>query len=607
MLEFIEILLIAALQGIGEFLPISSSGHNAVANHLFTQFGKPLTNGSADFIKLNVLLHLGTLFAVIIVFRQRIVDLFTKDFRMIPLLIVGTIPGVIVGLIVKKTCPWIEESLPIIATCFIATGILLIGSLFLKNGEKTCSTMTYADALLIGIVQGIAVLPGISRSGSTIVAGLFRRLEREEAATFSFLLSIPIIAGGGILELKDLLDPELAANGSLPPWLLLVAVFVSCAVGVVSLLWVIDWLKKGHLWYFAVWVFLMSPFTFWLATLPQPAEKPTQEPGVVQEKASDAATLEKTQPIPSAHKHTPLGAMGRPLIDPATGKLESTTSVRKLTAPTPEEPKPEPTAESTLTKAVEKEDAEPSGRLNMSREEALKEYEKIRAEEEAKEQALIDEENKRVPLVGKPDTLIPLDPKQRIWLTKDGESVVLLGRVALREGLLELLACRVGSKEHESIISIRVKPMLIHAALLAIGAEPGKPVQVHPTFVPPSGDEIEIKVRWRDENGDVREILAQEWVLDNAKSTKDDPQAMSTHWVFTGSKEFTDEDGERHYVAEETGELFGVSNFVGAILDVPIKSSSENADLLFSCFTERIPEVGTPLTIILTPTKNRRE
>ncbi len=575
MIEFIEILIISVLQGIGEFLPISSSGHNGVANTLFSLYGEPLTSGSADFIKLNVLLHLGTLFAVFIVFKQRILDLFTTERRLIPLLIVGTIPGAAVGLTVKKFCPWIEDNMLITGLCFAGTGILLLASLRAPEGEKTCSTMSYLDALLIGVVQGIAILPGLSRSGSTIVAGLFRRLRRDESATFSFLLSIPIIGGGGLLELKDLISPDKQEHsGALPPWLLLTAVFVSCLVGVAALLWVIDWLKKGKLWYFALWVFLMCPFTLWLAT---------QGGGTADQPGASAPAVNPQD--------------GRSAPDPAGADRKKSPSTDSHLAGTPAATESEPI------------DEEPSGRLNMSREEALKEYEKIRAEEEAKELALIEEEKKRQPLVGKPETLIPLDPNDRIWLTPDGKSVVLLGRVALREGMLELFACRIGSKEHESIVSIRVKPMLIHAALLAIGAEPGRPVQTHPTFVPPSGDEIEIKVRWHDpedKEGEVTEMLAQDWVLDNADSTKDEPKSMSTHWVFTGSKEYVDEDGERHYIAEETGELVGVSNFVGAILDVPIRSSAENADLLFSCFTERIPETGTPLTLILTPVKNKR-
>ena len=541
MIEFVQILIISVLQGVGEFLPISSSGHNAVASTLFGIYGKKIPN----FIQLNILLHVGTLFAVFIVFRQRIVDLLTKDRRLIGLLIVATIPAAVVGLTVKKTCPWVAESMLISGIFFAVTGTLLLATLRAPQGEKTCSTMSFLDALIIGCVQAIAVLPGLSRSGSTIVAALFCKLRRDEAAAFSFLLSIPIIAGGGVFELKDLFDSDKhEAAGSLPAWLLLVAVLTSCLVGIVALLWVVDWLKKGKLWYFAIWVFAMCPFTLWLATQEHLAGTPVEPPSVE---------------APS---------------DDQDGEYEG-----------------------------------PFGGDNMTREEALREYEKMRAEEDARELARIEEEKRRVPLVDKPETLIPLDPNDRIWLTQDGQSVVLLGRVVQRDRMLELFACRIGTKEHESIVSVRVKPMLIHAALLAIGAEPGKPVQVHPEFVPPSGDEIEVKVRWRntdDEKGEINEALAQDWVLDNAKSTEDAPQAMSTHWVFTGSVMYKDGDGVEYYVADETGELFGLSNFVGAILDVPIRSTETNDDLLFSCFTERIPEIGTPLTLILTPVKNKR-
>jgi hypothetical protein len=146
---------------------------------------------------------------------------------------------------------------------------------------------------------------------------------------------------------------------------------------------------------------------------------------------------------------------------------------------------------------------------------------------------------------------------------------------------------------------------LIHAALLAVEAKEGKPVQFQPSFVPASGDEIEIKVRWKDKDGKVQETHAQDWVWDAAHSKEDAKKPMTTHWVFTGSTQYKDDEGENHYLADETGELFGVSNFIGAILDVPVKSSADNANLEFACFTERIPPLATPLTIILKPVKNK--
>ena len=257
MTELIQIFIIAIAQGVSEFLPISSSGHNAVIDHLFERFGYPLTSDSSEFIKLNAVLHVGSLIAVLVVFRQRIIDVLGKDLRLIPLLVIGTIPAVIVGLLVYKYAKWTQDSLPIISVCFILTGILLLWTLRIPEGAKTCSTMTWKDALIIGLAQAIAILPGLSRSGTTIVVGMMCGLKREEAAVFSFLLAIPVIAGGGVIHMLDY-DSSLAAEQT-SGWLLFVGAAISCVIGIVALIFLLDWLKKGKLWYFAIWVFLMSP------------------------------------------------------------------------------------------------------------------------------------------------------------------------------------------------------------------------------------------------------------------------------------------------------------------------------------------------------------
>ena len=262
MIEFIEIFLIAMVQGIGEFLPISSTGHNAVLNHLFERFGKPLTGDSAGFIKLNILLHAGSLAAVLIVFRQRIRDMFFKDQRLISMLVVATIPAVVVGYPIHQFVPWIQDYLPLISGCFIITGLFLLVTLRLPAGEKTCSTMTWMDAVIIGCSQAFAILPGISRSGTTIVTGLFCELQREEAAAFSFLLSIPVIVGSGLLEIVGMFkDSPKPSVQLIPDWFLLVGALVSCLAGILALIFLLDWLKKGKLWYFALWVFAMSLVT----------------------------------------------------------------------------------------------------------------------------------------------------------------------------------------------------------------------------------------------------------------------------------------------------------------------------------------------------------
>lgn len=262
----IEIFIIAVAQGIGEFLPISSSGHNAVLDHLFERFGTPLTGDSAEFVKLNILLHVGSLIAVLFVFRQRIIDMLSQDRRLILMLTAATIPGGAVGLCVKMFALWILKDMFIISGCFLVTGLLLLCTLSLPEGKKTTSTMTWLDAVIIGCVQAAAILPGLSRSGSTIVAGLFCKLKREEAAAFSFILSIPIIILGGLADCKEMFDATPAGN--LTNGLLLLGASVSCIVGIVSLLFLLNWINKGKLWYFAVWVFIMSPISLALAILP---------------------------------------------------------------------------------------------------------------------------------------------------------------------------------------------------------------------------------------------------------------------------------------------------------------------------------------------------
>jgi len=268
MIELIQIFIIAVAQGITEFLPISSSGHNAVIDHLFERFGNPLTEDSSEFIKLNILLHLGSLVAVMIVFRQRIIDILTKDWRLIPMLIAATIPAGVIGILIKYLAPDIQTNLWLISGCFIVTGLLLLYTLRVPEGEKTMSTMTWKDAIIIGCAQAFALLPGISRSGTTIVTALCCRLKREDAAAFSFILSIPVIVGSGLLESIDMLKGGAEPSASaLPDWLLLVGAAASCVAGILALVFLLDWLKKGKLWYFALWVFLMSPLTLALALL----------------------------------------------------------------------------------------------------------------------------------------------------------------------------------------------------------------------------------------------------------------------------------------------------------------------------------------------------
>jgi undecaprenyl-diphosphatase len=244
-----EILLLAVIQGIAEFLPISSSGHVVVGAAIFDAVGHPI----AEKLTVNIALHVGTLLAIVVFYWRRVWRLLGRDRRVIGLLIVGTLPAVGVGVLLKLSPlgPTIEAALesPLLAgLMFPLTALMLIWAARRPEGELDYATLGYRAALVIGLFQALAVLPGISRSGATIVAGLGCRLRRDEAAAFSFLLAIPAIAGGGVLEMVDLLRHGPGQTGLA---VLLTGGLVSFAVGLVALWWLIGWLRRGRLQDFA--------------------------------------------------------------------------------------------------------------------------------------------------------------------------------------------------------------------------------------------------------------------------------------------------------------------------------------------------------------------
>ena len=576
-----EIIVLAIVQGIGEFLPISSSGHINVVNDWMVRLGSvPLKEP----LMVNILLHFGTLFAVLVVFRKRIIALLKEDVRVIPLIIVGSIPAVIVGIPMEKYCESLLESPLLTGFCFLGTAALLLYSAKQLKTQETKAdgllykNMSYKTALIIGSFQAIAILPGFSRSGFTIVGGLLCKLRRDEAATFSFLLAIPVIGGGGLLHLAQLVknyEPS-QTEGLL---VYLTGMVLSFLVGVVALVWLLKWLQKGNLHYFAYWLLVIGPITIVLSLFyPVENKEPQPEPANISVSLFESPVLvqesvqERNREIVARWKAERDGQIvenndnqaGQPhsIFQPNTG--------------------------------IDDDD----------------DYDDFYDDEDEEEVNQLPPPTPR-PLVDCPEErLITLDETQLIWITRDRKQVVLMGNICLRTGMLELFACRRGSKEHESVVSVQVKPFLVHAALLAVGAEPGSPAKFSPEFVPPHGQEIRIDVLWTDENGNLIQRKAQELVAEIDYDDHDQegyvPKQMSVPFVFTGSffQEFEGEESGRTitvYMADATGELFGLSNFPASMLDVPIRSSDSNDELLFEPYTERIPELGTPVTLILTP------
>jgi hypothetical protein len=189
-----------------------------------------------------------------------------------------------------------------------------------------------------------------------------------------------------------------------------------------------------------------------------------------------------------------------------------------------------------------------------------------------------------------------LMPGHDVWIDSAHKRVVLDGTVVLREGQLEMFACLRGTKEHESVVAADTKAYVVHAALLAVGAHSGTPVQYQPEYKAATGTKVDVMVIWTDKSGTIHRDRAEDWVR-NVKTGK----PLDTPWVFAGSGFWIDEaTGEKHYMAE-SGDFICVSNFPTAMLDLPIQSSQSNDELLFDAFTEHIPPLGTRVRLVLTP------
>jgi undecaprenyl-diphosphatase len=246
-MPLLEIVLLAVLQGLTEFLPVSSSGHVVVAAALFDQIGHPITQK----LTVNIVLHMGTLAAILVYYRWRIVELLGRDRRVLGLLVVGSLPAALAGLVLKRYCTPMLESPLTAGWMFPLTGAMLIWSARHQSGSLTCRELGYPAALRIGLFQALAILPGISRSGATIVAGLGSGLRRDEAAAFCFLLAIPVMAGAGLLEAVDLLN---GTAPDTPAGQLALGGALSFLVGLAALAGLVRFLQQGRLHWFAWWV-----------------------------------------------------------------------------------------------------------------------------------------------------------------------------------------------------------------------------------------------------------------------------------------------------------------------------------------------------------------
>ena len=247
-MSLLEAVILGIIQGLTEFLPISSSGHLSVFHHIFGM--------QEPQIAFDVVLHLGTLVPVFIVFRKDIWALLRNPFqKMTVLLIIGTIPAVVFALLFKSRIEMLFASLLFIVFGFCITGLVLLFADRVSTGDKEEKDITFVDALLVGCAQAVAIAPAISRSGSTIAASLGRKLNRETAAKFSFLLSIPAILGAAVMTFRGIISD---GAGDIE-WLNMAVGFVAAMLsGYLAIKFMLNLIKKAKLKYFAVYVFILA-------------------------------------------------------------------------------------------------------------------------------------------------------------------------------------------------------------------------------------------------------------------------------------------------------------------------------------------------------------
>lgn len=250
-MEYVKAIILGLIQGLTEFLPVSSSGHLVLFQNLFG-----IQEATQAF---SILLHLATLIAVFIYYWEDIWSLIRNPFQKTTvLLIAGTIPTVIIALLFNDTFDAIFGKGKFIGFNFLLTGCILLYADTRKGGRKKIRNMSIFDALIVGMMQGVAILPAVSRSGMTISACLTRHMDKENAARFSFLLSIPAILGAVVLTVKDIVTGEVVlgeAVGMGP----MAAGFVAAAVsGYLAIRFMVDILKKGKLKWFSVYVFVLG-------------------------------------------------------------------------------------------------------------------------------------------------------------------------------------------------------------------------------------------------------------------------------------------------------------------------------------------------------------
>jgi undecaprenyl-diphosphatase len=258
--EIFQSIILGIAQGLGEFLPISSTAHLIILPKFF--------GWSDPGLAFDVALHLGTLLAVLAYFWKDWLEIIfnaknslekkiprgnsSYNPNLLWIIVVATLPGILAGMLWEKEAETIFRNLWLIALTLTALGLILFLSDAYFSRKKTIKDLGIKEALIIGLAQAVAIIPGVSRSGATMTAGRFLGLERRDAARFSFLLSTPIILGAAILKIPDLF------SHSVNIWPVLVGIFSSAVSGYLAIKYLLKWVEKIGFFPFFVYRLILA-------------------------------------------------------------------------------------------------------------------------------------------------------------------------------------------------------------------------------------------------------------------------------------------------------------------------------------------------------------
>ncbi|MDD3012476.1 MAG: undecaprenyl-diphosphate phosphatase [Candidatus Gastranaerophilales bacterium] len=271
-MDFLQAIISGTLQGLTEFLPVSSSGHLVLVSSIYKIItGETLSSGGGEEILFDIMLHIGTLIAILIYFRQDIIHL-TKEFfkalkektfgtnyeAQIPVyIVIGTIATVAVAYPLKDFFESLVSNPAVVGIFLIITGVLLYSTEIMsaKIADKV-KNVNWKKSIIIGIAQGFAIAPGLSRSGSTIAAGLASGLDRVTAARYSFLLSIPVIILAAVYQIKNMAESNEIIHCNWPA--ILIGTLISLIIGYLCIKYFLIFISKNKLNIFAFYCWIVG-------------------------------------------------------------------------------------------------------------------------------------------------------------------------------------------------------------------------------------------------------------------------------------------------------------------------------------------------------------